>query len=97
MVDNKPRITVDKIQEEFAKSDLIVSTKTIKTSLHKLGLYSRIAAKNPLLTDDQMQNRLDWCTERREWSTKEWNEIVWSDESRFCNFSDGPQRVRSEK
>ena len=87
MVENKSRITVDEIQEEFAKSDHIVSTKTIRTSLHKLGL----------LTDDQMQNRLNWCTERREWSTKEWNEIVWSDESRFCLFNDGHSEYGEKK
>jgi len=96
IVENKPRITANEIQKDFAESDLQISTKTIRTHLHDLGLYSRFAARKPLLTVSQLQNRLNWCIERRDWSIKEWNEIIWSDESRFCLFSDGPQRVWRE-
>ena len=45
IVENKPRITVNEIQKDFAESDLQISTKTIRTHLHDLGLYSRFAAK----------------------------------------------------
>jgi len=96
IAENKPRITANEIQKDFTESDLQISTKTIRTHLHDLGLYSRFAARKPLLTVSQLQNLLNWCIERRDWSIKEWNEIIWSDESRFCLFSDGPQRVWRE-
>ena len=41
----------------------------------------------PVLLQEKLQIRLDWCMERHDWSIKEWNEIIWSDESRFCLFS----------
>ena len=64
-----------------------VCTKTIRKNLHQLGIFSRVAAVKPFVTDKQRENRLRW-------SIRKWNNIIWSDESRFKIFgNDGPIRV----
>ncbi|GFV05576.1 transposable element Tcb1 transposase [Trichonephila clavipes] len=70
-----------------------VSTRTVRHRLQQSGLSSR----RPLLGLPLMQNhrrlRRQWCDERRMWAT-EWNEIVFTDESRIClQHHDGQIRV----
>lgn len=39
--------------------------------------------------------RVQWCEERATWTRNQWNNVMWSDESRFClDFHDGRMRVR---
>ncbi|GFU87218.1 transposable element Tcb1 transposase [Trichonephila clavipes] len=52
---------------------------TIRRRLHQNGL----SAKSPLIVLPLTQNRHQWCYERRMW-TAEWNEVVFTDESRIC-------------
>ncbi|GFW15928.1 transposable element Tcb1 transposase [Trichonephila clavipes] len=60
-----------------------VSAGTIRRRLQQSGL----SARRPLLGLPLMQNhkllRLQWCDERRMWAA-EWNEVVFTDESRIC-------------
>ncbi|UYV81499.1 hypothetical protein LAZ67_20001366 [Cordylochernes scorpioides] len=57
-----------------------VSARTIRHRLQQRGL----SARRSLLRLPLTQNlRRQWCDERRMW-TAEWNEIVFTDESRFC-------------
>ncbi|GFV39443.1 transposable element Tcb1 transposase [Trichonephila clavipes] len=70
-----------------------VSARTIRRRLQQSGL----SARRPLLGLPLMQNhrRLhrQWCDERRMWVV-EWNEIVFTDESRIClQHHDGRIRV----
>jgi Transposase len=71
-----------------------VSCHTIRRSLHELQFFSRIPASKPLLNNQQRENRLNWCIERKDWSVRRWKSVIWSDESRFTIFkNDGPGRV----
>jgi transposase len=57
------------------------------------GFSSRAACKKPLLRAKNVDARLAWCVERQSWD-EEWEEVVFSDESRFSLFhSDGRRRV----
>ncbi|GFX41775.1 transposable element Tcb1 transposase [Trichonephila clavipes] len=60
-----------------------VSTRTIRRRLQQ----SEIPARRPLLylplTESHRRLRSQWCDERRIWTPK-WNDIVFSDEFRFC-------------
>jgi len=59
-----------------------------------MNIFSRIPAQKPLLNDQQRENRLKWCIERKDWTVQKWKTIIWSDESRFTIFkNDGPGRV----
>jgi transposase len=89
------RSSAEEIQRNFVGvSGVEVSVKTIRKNLHELGIQSRVAAVKPLLTDQQRENRLKWCLDRRNWTIRQWKSVIWSDESRFKIFrSDGPTRV----
>ncbi|GFY22901.1 transposable element Tcb1 transposase [Trichonephila clavipes] len=70
-----------------------VSARTIRCRLQQSGL----SARRPLFGLHLMQNhrRLcrQWCDERRMWEA-EWNEVVFTDESRIClQHHDGRIRV----
>ncbi|GFW74276.1 transposable element Tcb1 transposase [Trichonephila clavipes] len=70
-----------------------VSARTILRRLHQSGL----SARRPLLGLPLMQNhrrlRCQRCDERRIWVV-EWNEVVFTDESRIClQHHDGRIRV----
>ena len=94
IIQDEPRATASQIQEEFQEeTNLPVSVKTIRREIYNLGFSLCVAAHKPLLNDIQKQNRLNWCMERRDWSIRRWKNVIWSDESRFCIFSDGPVRV----
>ncbi|GFX08138.1 transposable element Tcb1 transposase [Trichonephila clavipes] len=60
-----------------------VSTQTIRRRLQQ----SALSAKRPLLGLPLTQNyrclRRQWCDERKMWAA-EWNEVVFTDESRIC-------------
>ncbi|GFX10557.1 transposable element Tcb1 transposase [Trichonephila clavipes] len=60
-----------------------VSVRTIRRHLQQSGL----SAKRPLLglplTQNHLRLRHQWCDERRMW-VAEWNEVVFTDESRIC-------------
>ncbi|GFX10075.1 transposable element Tcb1 transposase [Trichonephila clavipes] len=60
-------------------------------------MQSGLSARRPLLGLPLMQNhrchRRQWCDERRMWVV-EWNEVVFTDESRIClQHHDGRIRV----
>ncbi|GFW52582.1 transposable element Tcb1 transposase [Trichonephila clavipes] len=70
-----------------------VSACTIRRRLQQSGL----SARRPLLGLPKTQNyrrlRRQWCDERRMWAA-EWNEVVFTDESRIClQHHDGRIRV----
>jgi transposase len=87
--------SAEQIRNKFIeKTNIEVSTKTIRRNLHEMNIFSRIPAQKPLLNDQQRENRLKWCIERKDWTVQKWKTIIWSDESRFTIFkNDGPGRV----
>ena len=87
--------SAEQIRNKFIeKTNIEVSTKTIRRNLHEMNIFSRIPAQKPLLNNQQRENRLKWCIERKDWTVQKWKTIIWSDESRFTIFkNDGPGRV----
>ncbi|GFU52381.1 transposable element Tcb1 transposase [Trichonephila clavipes] len=59
--------------------------------------YCPIESRRPLrvlpLKPTQRHLRLEWCHARENWTAAEWNQIVFSDESRF-NLSSDDNRIR---
>lgn len=64
------------------------SKRTIQRYLHSMGLYKRVAKKKPLLTLFQKRRRLSWATEMQTQPEHFWRSVIFSDESRYCQFSD---------
>lgn len=71
-----------------------LSGVTVRRRLLRCGLPARRPLLRLPLTNVHKHARLQWCMERRHWG-QEWQQIVFSDESRFCLFeNDGRILVR---
>ncbi|GFW24192.1 transposable element Tcb1 transposase [Trichonephila clavipes] len=70
-----------------------VSARTIRCRLQQSGLSTRRPLLGLPLTQNHRRLRRQWCDERRMW-VAEWNEVVFTDESRTClQHPDGRIRV----
>ncbi|GFW15227.1 transposable element Tcb1 transposase [Trichonephila clavipes] len=70
-----------------------VSARTIRRRLQQSGLSARLPLLGLPLTQNHRRLRRQWCNERRMW-VAEWNEVVFTDESRIClQHHDGRIRV----
>lgn len=70
-----------------------VSARTIRRRLQQSGLSARRPLLRLPLTQNHRRLRRQWCDDRRMW-TAEWNDVVFTDESRFClQHHDGRIRV----
>ncbi|GFV86402.1 transposable element Tc1 transposase [Trichonephila clavipes] len=70
-----------------------VSARTIRRHLHQSGLSARRPLLGLPLTQNHRRLHRQWCDERRMW-VAEWNEVVFTDESRIClQHHDGRIRV----
>src|SRR4051794_9978216 len=62
-----------------------VSTSTIRRALHLEGYIGRVGLRKPLVNEVNHCKRQNWCQKRLSWDIQ-WDQIVWSDESRFELF-----------
>ncbi|GFW00658.1 transposable element Tcb1 transposase [Trichonephila clavipes] len=70
-----------------------VSARTIRRRLQQSGMSARRPLFGLPLTQNHRRLRRQWCDERRMW-VGEWNEVVFTDESRTClQHHDGRIRV----
>jgi hypothetical protein len=74
-----------KVNEEIK-----VCLETIHRVLKRNGLMSAVKYKKPILSKKHREQRLCFAKRFKDWTISEWNNIVWSDESKFQIFgSDG--------
>jgi transposase len=60
----------------------------------RLKIPSRAAAKKPLLTAAMVKKRLSFCKKHLHWTEKDWETVMFSDESTFKLINPRSQRVR---
>ncbi|GFY36887.1 transposable element Tcb2 transposase [Trichonephila clavipes] len=70
-----------------------VSSQNIRRCLAEGHLGSRRPLRVLPLTPTHRRHRLEWCHGRGHWTGAEWNQVVFSDESRF-NLSSDDNRTR---
>ncbi|GFU69264.1 transposable element Tcb1 transposase [Trichonephila clavipes] len=71
--------------------------RTIRRRLQQSALSARRPLLGLPLTQNHRRLRRQWCGERRMWAA-EWNEVVFTDESRIClQHHDGWIRVRRHR
>ncbi|GFU79995.1 transposable element Tcb2 transposase [Trichonephila clavipes] len=70
-----------------------VSSRTIRRHLAEGQLGSRRPLRVLPLTHTHRHLRYEWCRARGNWTAAEWNQVVFSDESRF-NFNGDDNRFR---
>ena len=59
-----------------------ISTSTIRCALHLEGYIGRVGLRKLLVNEVNRCKRQNWCQKRLSWDIQ-WDQIVWSDESRF--------------
>ncbi|GBB94205.1 hypothetical protein RclHR1_02310011 [Rhizophagus clarus] len=81
------------IQKKLKSDDQIdVSVCTVKRTLHRNGLSSKIKQKKPYLKKKHREQRLKFAKKYRNWSFEDWNKVIWSDESKFMIFGSDSQQ-----
>ncbi|GFW90045.1 transposable element Tc1 transposase [Trichonephila clavipes] len=90
--------SIQKILQKFKKTGRSVSAETIRRVLIKAGYNGRVARKKPLIGKRNRVKRLKFAKEHILKRTKSfqrfWNEVIFSDESKFNIFgSDGRRMV----
>ena len=62
---------------------ILISNATTYRRLKSLGSQSRIPSTKPLLNLKQKAKRLKWARRYSKWSEKDWQHVIFSDESKF--------------
>lgn len=90
----QPTASSAAIQAQVAPSlGASVSSRTIRRRLAEGQLVSRRPLRVLPLTPTHRRLRLEFCRARGNWTAAEWNQVVFSDESRF-NLGSDDNRVR---
>lgn len=77
------------------KTGVDISGRTVRRRLQNGGLSARRPKKKPLLTKKMKKKRLEFAESHEHWTSNEWWNVIWSDESKFNLFgNDGIQFVR---
>lgn len=75
-----------------------VCSSTVRRRLKSMGLTARRPCKKPLLTTKMRKARLDWARNHVNWTVDDWNNVIFSDESKFnLHGTDGINFVRRRK
>ncbi len=61
-----------------------VSQNTILRSLKSNGIKSHLKIKKPLLKKEHRKKRRNFEKTHRKWDCYDWEDIVWSDETKIC-------------
>lgn len=89
-----PTSSLSTIQTQVAPSlQAPVSVRTVARRLSEGHLVSRRPLRVLPMTPAHRRLRLEWCRARRDWTATEWNQVVFSDESRF-NLGSDDNRLR---
>ena len=65
-----------------------VTTRTIRNRLHKnFKLPARKPLKKPLITPRMAQQRLEFCSQYKDWTSEDWQKVMFLDESTFLQFA----------
>jgi transposase len=77
-----------------AAAGIYVSDRTLRRRFKERGFLARRPYRKPLLTPRMVKSRLLWAKMHKKWSQKDWNKVIFSDESTFVILDDKAQFVR---
>ena len=88
--------TAASISREFSKtSGKSISRDSVSRRLKDRGLYAMVPLSKPLVSKKNQKTRLAFAAKHVVWSEEQWNQVWFSDESKFNVFgSDGRVHVR---
>ena len=82
----RPKITLKELQTSTAEIGVSVHRKTLSRTLHRVGLYGRVARKKPLLKEKNKQTNLVFAKMYVGDSANIWKKVLWSDETKIELF-----------
>ncbi len=95
LVRDDRKATVTQITTRYSQGmqNIISEHKTHRT-LKQMGYSSRRPHRVPLLSAKNHKQRLQFAQANQNWTTEDWKNVAWSDESRFLlRHSDGRVRI----
>ncbi|GIY57998.1 transposable element Tcb1 transposase [Caerostris darwini] len=92
------RATVEQLTAQMNQGTTkSVSSTTVQRTLLRMGLRSRRLVNAPMLTAVHRRRRLEFARQYRNWTSTQWRQVAFSDESRFMlHRTDGRWRIRRE-
>ena len=89
------RVSSSSVKVELQNGlNITISKTTIRWRAHEVGLFGRVARREPYVNKVNRGKRLEYARTYREKPRGFWNHVVWSDESKFNVFdSDGTVMV----
>ena len=60
-----------------------VSPTTLRKAMKSIGFCNRVAAKKPFLSQKHKADRLAFANEHKHWTTFDWRNVIWTDETSF--------------
>ncbi|KAJ8890309.1 hypothetical protein PR048_009817 [Dryococelus australis] len=95
MAKSNRKASLPTIKREFEDSTFVkLSTMTISRRLRENGLCSYVSLKKPLLNNIHKRNRRNWCRGKRNWYMEHWENVLFSNDSRFLLYSSRKVKVR---
>jgi len=92
IVEKNPSMTSSAIKKKLGCN---VSPRTIRNHLQKdLGLRAFKPVQKPLLSEKNIRDRQAFCQKYRDWTSSDWQKVMFSDEAKIVQFSARPQHVR---
>ncbi|KAF4078011.1 hypothetical protein AMELA_G00194440 [Ameiurus melas] len=85
-------MTLDELQRTTAEVGESVHRTTISRTLHKSGLYGRVARRKPFLKDIHKKSRLKFATSHLGDTPNMWKKVLWSDETKIELFAHNAKR-----
>lgn len=65
-----------------------ISAQTVRNRLQESGIRARRPVRVPMLTVRHRRARLAYAHQHIDWSIRKWNNVLFTDESRFCLYGD---------
>ena len=97
-VSKNPRTTRRDLMNDLQRAGTKVTKATISNTLRREGLRSCSARRVPLLKPVHVQARLKFAREHMDDPEEDWENIMWSDETKMELFGKNPtRRVRRKK
>ena len=82
----RPMVTLKELERSTAEMGETVHGTTITRTLHKAGLYGRVARRKPLLKKTHIKSRLDFAKRHVGDTANMWKKVLWSDETKIELF-----------
>ena len=91
---NRFRTAVKTAQETLGINNQRISASTVRRRLRERDIRSHNAYRGNVLTPICRRNRYDWCRQHLRWTQRQWQSVIFTDESRFCiDKNDGRAKV----